>query len=168
MKSHRILIALSVLVLTIFSVGAVSEIWYRLHTLYPTPETESAFLKNYAPHGVPERFECRLPSSSMHESGSVAGRKFITHEAGFKWLFAMRSEKWMPLMNALSDDVSAQLLQNGAQILGTSGDPRSGFHFDYKLGKSVGTVRILPLAITPPSRIQRGAPLTRGRRRNDR
>ena len=62
-------------------------------------------------------------------------------------------------MTALSSDVSAQLLRFGAQILSQSGDPRSGFHFDYKLGKSVGTVTISPLA---PSTVYRGAPLPTG------
>jgi hypothetical protein len=65
-------------------------------------------------------------------------------------------------MTALSDDVSAQLLLNGAQILNRSGDPQSGFHFDYKLGKSIGSLTISPLAITSPSLIHRGIPLPEG------
>jgi hypothetical protein len=58
MKSPRVLIALSVLLLT---VGWV--IWDRVHTFSPTaettfsatPETESAFLKNYTPTNVMNR-----------------------------------------------------------------------------------------------------------------
>ena len=62
MKSPRVLIALSVLLLTV-GVVAVPLIWDRVHMFYPTPETESAFLKNYTPTNVlepatvwPERF----------------------------------------------------------------------------------------------------------------
>lgn len=63
-------------------------------------------------------------------------------------------------MNALSDDVSAQLAQNHAQILSQSGDPRDGFHFEYKLGKSIGTLTISPLSIN--SHIWRATPLREG------
>ncbi|HEY6302884.1 MAG TPA: hypothetical protein VIX14_07435 [Terriglobales bacterium] len=105
-----------------------------------------------------EQFECDLPSSYGHHSSGEAGRDFVTHNAGFESFFAMRSEKWTPLMPALHDDVSAQLTENGAQIL-SRGDPGSGFHFDYKLGKSIGTLTISPWAITPRSSIHRGAEL---------
>jgi hypothetical protein len=63
-------------------------------------------------------------------------------------------------MNALSDDVLAQLAQNHAQILNQSGDPRAGFHFEYKLGKSIGTLTISPLSIN--SHIWRATPLRPG------
>jgi len=160
MKSHRISIGISALLLAICSVGAALVIWDRLHTLYPPPETESTFLKNYTPQHVIKQFDCKLSSSDLQHSGGGAGREFVTHEAGFQSFFAMRSDNWMPLMNALMEDVSAQLLHDGAQILSRSGDPRSGFHFDYKLGKSIGTVTISPLAITPL--LHRRTPLPEG------
>ncbi len=162
MKSHRVLIGLSVLLLTICAGVAVLVVWDRLHTLYPTPETESAFLENYTPKSVIEHFESSESSSNTHHSGGEPGRKFVTHRAGFEWFIAVQSEKWMPLMNALRDDVAAQLVGNGAQILSQSGDSRAGFHFDYKLGKSVGSLTILPLAITSPLLIHRAAPLPEG------
>ena len=162
MKSHRILVGISVLVITIGGLGAGWVVWDRLHTLYITSETESSFIKQYTPQRVIERFQCRLPSSFANSSGGEAGRTYVTHTAGFEWFFAMRSDKWMPLMDSLSDDMSSQLLQHGAQILSRSGDPRSGFHFDYKLGKSIGTIAISPLAIPRPSSIHRGAPLPKG------
>jgi hypothetical protein len=51
MKSHLILIGLvfAVLLVTIGGVGAGRVVWDHLHTRYATPETESAFLKNYTP-----------------------------------------------------------------------------------------------------------------------
>ena len=164
MRSQRIRIARSILLLTVGSIVAVpvvSVIWYHLHILYPTPDTESAFLKNYTPRRVIKPFECNLPSWHGEEKGSGAGYKFVTHDAGFRWLFVMQSDGWMPLMGALGDDVSAQLLSNGAQTLSRSGDPRSGFYFDYRVGKSVGTVTIFPLATTPSDSV-RGGPLPKG------
>lgn len=161
MKSHPILVGLSVLSLAICVVAAWG-IWEQLHTFYPTPETESAFLKNYTPKSVIERFQAKdvgLGSSYGSHKGAGAGRN-VTYTAGFNWHFAMRSEKWMLLMNALRDDVSGQLADNGAQILSESGDARDGFHFEYKLGKSIGTLTISPLSIDPG--VHRATPLGPG------
>jgi hypothetical protein len=143
MKSHPTLVGLLVLLLVI-SVAVAPGFWDQLHTLYPTPETESAFFKNYTPKTVIERFDAEKGSSYGQHSGGGAGRKFVTHTGGFDWYFAMRSDKWVPLMNALRDDASAQLVANGAQILGQTGDARDGFHFEYKLEKSIGTLTISP------------------------
>jgi hypothetical protein len=159
MKSHPIWIGLSVLLLAICVVVAPG-IWEQLHTLYPTPETESAFLKNYTPKTVIERFQADQSSWYGQHSGGAAGRKFVTHTAGFDWYFPMRSEKWIPLMNALRDDVSAQLAHDGAQILSQSGDARDGFHFEYKLSRSIGRLTISPLSTT--SLIHRATPLAPG------
>jgi hypothetical protein len=159
MKSHPILAGLSVLLLSV-CVAVAPGIWDQLHTLYPTPETESSFLKNYTPKSVIERFDAEKGSSYGQHSGGGAGRKFVTHTAGFDWYFAMRSEKWMPLMNALRDDASAQLVANGAQILSQTGDANVGFQFEYKLGRSIGTLTISPLGQT--SLIHRATPLCKG------
>jgi hypothetical protein len=160
MKLHRFSLWLPLFLLIIFGVVAVPIIWNRLHTLYPTPETESTFLKNYTPKDVIERFEATDASSYARHSGGGAGRKFVTHSAGFDWHFEMRSENWMPLMTALRDDASAQLVGNGAQILIQSGNFRDGFHFEYKLGKSLGTLTISPLK--KDSLVRRKAPLPEG------
>jgi len=63
-------------------------------------------------------------------------------------------------MNALRDDVSLQLVANGAQILRQSGNPQDGFHFDYRLGRSLGTLTISPLRTD--SLIHRVTPLSKG------
>jgi hypothetical protein len=159
MKSHPMLVGLSILLLAL-GVVVAPGIWDHLHLLYPTPETESAFLKNYTPKSVIEQFDAHMGSSYGRGSGSGAGRVFVTHTGEFDWHFAMRSEKWMPLMNTLRDNVSTQLLGNGAQILSQSGDPREGFHFEYKLGKSFGMLTISPLQVE--SRIHRVTPLCKG------
>jgi hypothetical protein len=161
-KSYRLWIGLSILLLSLCGLVVVRSVWDQVHTLYPTPETESAFLKNYTPHRAIERFRWNLSSSnSGNNRTNAAGHEFVTHTAEFDEFFAMRSQKWMPLMNALRDDVEAQLVGNGAQILSQSGDSRDGFHFDYKLGNSFGSLKISPLAISssPP---RQGHPLPEG------
>jgi hypothetical protein len=98
MKSHRVLIGFSVLLLSICSGVAALVVGDRLHTLYPTPETESALLKNYTPQRVIEQFQCK--QSSAHAGpvgGGAAGDKFVTRNGGFEWWFVMRSDKWTPL-----------------------------------------------------------------------
>jgi len=162
MKSHQILIGLSVLLLTICGVIAAQVIWDRAHTLYPTPETESAFLKNYTPLHVIDQFRCNESWSPLEQSGSGAGEKFVTRTGGFDLFFVMRSDKRLPLMTALDNDVYQQLVLNGAQILNRSGDPHSGFQYDYKIGKSIGSLMISPVAIPSPSPIHSSYPLPDG------
>jgi hypothetical protein len=159
MKSSRVLIALSVLLFAV-AVVAVPVVWDRIHEFYPTPETESAFLKNYTPTNVLNEFKDEGGSSYLDGRSAGAGHDSVTHGATFDGYFAMRPERWMPLMNALRDDVAAQLVRNGARILSQGGDARAGFHFDYKLGKTVGSVTISPLALT--SLIHRKMPVPDG------
>ena len=160
MRDRPSLVAFAILVCGV-GILAATAVWVHFHTWYPTPETESAFLKNYTPKNVIEQFEEGGEGSSYsnHKSGGAGGES-VAHSAGFEWHFAMCSDRWMSLMDALQDDVRSQLVGSGAQILGRSGDARDGFHFEYKLGNSVGTLTILPLRID--SAIHRAMPLRPG------
>jgi hypothetical protein len=142
MKACRILIALSVLVL---SAGALwTSDGSRL--LLITPQTESAFFKNYSSQHVIERFQYISPLAQVGPSRSAeAGKDFVTHRFEANWYFAMRSGSQLLLMTSLNDDLYAQLIQNGAQILSRSGDPQTGFHFDYRLANTIGNLTISPL-----------------------
>ena len=155
MRSHPILIALSVL-LTFCIVVSVLLVQHR-RIVYPDRETESAFLKNYAPQSAAEPFDShQLNSLWSHYQSDAAGVGFATHSGGFQRKFAIRSEQWVSLMTALSDDVSTQLSRDGAQILAKTGDPRAGFHFDYKLGRSYGALTISPLEATTNPQLPEG------------
>jgi hypothetical protein len=142
---------LSVLLLVV-SAAVFWMMWDGSHRLYDTPETKSAFLKNYTPQHVIEQFQCNESSSQGSSSGGGASKDFVTHQASFDWFFTMRSDKLLSLMSALDDDLAAQLSLNGAQILSRSGDARNGFHYDYRLGKSVGGVTISPVSLNFPMR----------------
>ena len=146
MKSPRVLVALSVLLLAVgWFIWA--ETWDRVHTFSPL-ETGSAFLKNYTPTNVLNRFN-EGKASYSNGRGAAFGTDSVKHTANFEGSFGLCSEKFVPLMDALSDDVAAQLVGNGASILSQIGEARAGFHFDYKLGKTVGSVTITPLELTP-------------------
>jgi hypothetical protein len=134
-------------------------IWDNSHLLHATPETESAFLKSYTPQHVIEQFQCNERGSGGTAKGNSAGasKAFVTHEVSFRSFFPMRSDKLLPLTIAVNDDVVALLNLTGAQILSRSGDARTGFRYDYKLGRSLGTVNISPVSLD--SRIHRAMPL---------
>jgi hypothetical protein len=152
------MIGLSVLLVVLLTVGVFAALrkWDRAHTLYPTPETESTFLKSYTPLPVIERFRCGESLSFMGPGRSgAAGKEFVPHGGGFDAFLAMRSDRWTPLIDALNNDVYKQLIFDGAQILSRGGDTHSGFHYDYKLGKSIGSLTIAPLETASPSPIHR-------------
>jgi len=156
MKARPVFVALSVLLLSVSVVVFLRALLNR-HTVYPTQETESAFLKSYAPRSVVEAFESKQFNSQwLHHESAAAGEGFATHQGAFQGKAAIRPEKWMSLMTALSDDVSSQLLRDGAQVLGETGDPRDGFRFGYKLGKCYGALTISPLEIDRSPQVPEG------------
>lgn len=148
MKSSRVSIALYFLLLTVLLLTACWRTWEVEHMYPPTPATESAFLESYTPVKVLNRFNHGQASYSSG-SGDAAGYEAVTHTANFEGTFALCSENFMPLMDALSDDVAAQLVKSGGHITSQIGLAQTGFHFDYKFGKTVGSVTIAPLELTP-------------------
>jgi len=147
MISKRKLIALSVLALVGLAVF-VPAILQRLLTVYPTAETESAFLKNYTPEPAVDQFHVK---ESYGQWGSTvtagAGREFASHQHSFSGQIAIDPKDWVSLMSSVSDDLSAQLSRYGAQILDQSGDARDGFCVNYRVGKTLGQVVISPLRV---------------------
>jgi hypothetical protein len=135
---------------TYFSVSAAVIAWDNFHQLKDTPETKSAFFKNYNPKHVIEPFLCNTGEGAG--DGAGADTKSVTHSADFFWAFSMSSDRRLSLLPALNDDVSAHLVWNGAQIPSHSGDINTGFQCSYKVGKNIGTVTIPPVRITPETR----------------
>jgi hypothetical protein len=116
--------------------------------VYPTPETESAFLKNYTPDTVVGRFQ-RMNHGAQESSttSAGAGRKFVSNERVFEPRFVIKSRDWMPLMVSLDQDLSFQLSHQGAEIVSQTGDPREGYRIEYQADKSFGEVTLEPLRL---------------------
>ena len=82
MKSDRLAIGLFILVCIVGGVALRRH--FRLY--YPTPETESAFLRRYTPEHVIDRFRENDGFSHTRPFNGGAGRTFANHEAGFEFL----------------------------------------------------------------------------------
>ena len=143
-SGKRLAFAILVAVGLLCLIPLVQHLWY----VYPTPETVSAFLKNYSPDTVIERFQCKDRQAQEWSTVSAgAGRTFASHERVFGPRFVIKSRDWMPLMVALDQDVLSQLSERGAEILSRSGDPREGYRIQYESDKSVGEVAVEPLRL---------------------
>jgi len=114
---------------------------------YATNDKQSLFIQKYDPDQVLKTFVTPegVNRGTMSES---AGRKFVPSVRTAERRFVIQPGKAARLMNALNGDMSAQLLQNGAQILSQTGNPSSGFHFTYRIGKTIGSATISPLITT--------------------
>ena len=156
MKVPRVSIALYFLLLAIVLLTAGWLAWNSAHMYPATAETQSAFFKHYSPANVLNRFNGGQGSYSYGRV-NAAGSDSVTHTANFEGDFALCSEKFMPLLDALRDDVAAQLIANGATIVSQIGVAEAGFHFDYRLGKTVGSVAISPLQLQADLGSQRNA-----------
>jgi len=123
-------------VLTVVVVATIEHYSY----VYPTPDKESVFLQNYTPPPLDGYRGGQAGSSSS------AGRTFVTNTRDFQPCLTLRSGQRDTLIKTLSDDMSVRLLRSGAEILSQSGDPHTGFHVSYKIGKSIGSATISPFA----------------------
>ena len=138
------LIFLLILVGVIAAGVAIGHLRYRYS---PSVEHESAFLRYYSPRPVMESFAFKQDPPSIGDGvGSGAGGKFVTNERTIVLMFAIQTDMGPALMNALNEDMAAQLTRIGTTIISRSGDPARGFHFSYKDGTSVGNVTLLPLS----------------------
>jgi hypothetical protein len=113
--------------------------------VYPTPDTESVFLKSYNPRALVPRFACGqiVPMWQGLGPGGSAGIGFVSHQGGIIADLEIDEDHWLPLMKALAADVNKQLLLGGSSRFGEGKDITSRFY--YQDGRSLGTVTIPPL-----------------------
>ena len=140
MKRRRI----SVLLIVAFTV-VTFLVFNHERLIYPTPESESTFLRNYSPENTVKSFQLNGSSGFTHHSGAGAGREYVTRTAGFDLYFVSRTDLFTPLQEALKDDASDQLRKYDAAIMMQGFDPEGKYYFYYKLGKSVGSLKIYPV-----------------------
>ena len=127
----------------------------QLFTVYPTPETQSGFLKQFDPAAIIRPFACLHSSTSSGGFTSGAGWRAAHHEKDFDGRFIMRVQDWVALMQALNADMSAKLLADGEQILQQTGNPSTGFYVRYRRGHTLGEARIMPPQLIEPDSIDR-------------
>jgi len=156
----KVLISFCAVIATAFIVVAAPAIRDQRQLLYPSPNSVSAFLKNYNPQRATAEFQSDESSQMVSGEGASAGQRFITNKWDFNPMFSMQFEKRIPLMNALNNDINAQLARYGAVVISRRGAPDEGFYFEYRLGKSVGAITVFP--VRPDSSVHRNTPLRDG------
>ena len=131
----------------LWGIGALALAIDRSLYVYPTPETQSTFLKTYNPTRVIEPFKSKANSLWQSGQDDAAGRKFATHHLDKKQYFAMTPEKMPVLFAAMKEDVLRNLAEQGAHVLQQTSD-ENRFEVSYELGQTRGLV-----AIDPPQQV---------------
>ena len=124
-----------------------------LTSVYPSSENESPFLRSIRPKG---RFSLssRIRVDQGRWRGGGAGRKFVTHSAGFDEYFTMRADQTGSLIVAVNDDVLQRLLLSGASISTSPAPPPLDFTLNTRPGTPSALLRSNPflLARLPATR----------------
>jgi hypothetical protein len=127
------------LLLATFTVNAVDHFLY----VYPTPETQSAFLKTYTATPVIDRFKAMQSSRWQGSADAAAGRKFVSRHKEEEHYFVIETGLEPLLIGAMKEDISDKLKQQGARIISQTNSP-AGFEVRYELGQSRGIIALDP------------------------
>ena len=151
--AKRISVLLGLALLAAFGVGLVRQ----FALTYPTPETESIFLKTYTPEEAMKPF-VNTQRGGQQQGGttSSAGRGVANHEKHIEAVFVIPADERAHLVSALRENLVTQLENNGARILQTH-DACSGLELKYVAGKTKGTVTLQPLETVQPDHIDRAS-----------
>lgn len=147
MKTHHLAIVvlecLVLLVALIFAGDWITSTFFYRYT--PSPEHESAFLRDYSPRSVIKYFA--FPYSVEIGTGvsSSAGRKFVTNERIVDPTFTIQADLRPSFMTAMSEDLTAQLIRAGATIVANRVGPQGERQLFYRDGTSAGSVVSYPL-----------------------
>jgi len=119
--------------------------------VYPTPETQSAFIKTYTPVDVISRFS--LDASQLSgPAGSTAGRGCAFHEKRFQAWLVVATGRQPELMAAVRQDLKSKLAES-ARVDSEAGSAREGYRFGYSSGKSKCSVVLEPLENVDPATV---------------
>jgi hypothetical protein len=146
------------LLLVLASVVGNAIVHYGM--VYPTPETQSSFLKSYLPTEVIEAFDAHQGSSRGDGMGSEAGRGFASHKKTVDFYFVTRPENTSRIVKALCDDAVLALQGNKMRVADRAVTTGGGYRINYAGGKTEGTVTIEP--IVAYDRLLRDMPLPSG------
>lgn len=151
MKAWRIVVIVTMgLILASLGGVALMDVWIRTHTLYPTPQNESAFLKTYSPQPVVDRFKCTNCNAQTGSGMSAsAGKQFVRRTANYDGTFGLRPGQQFDLMDALRTDLLERINAAGARAVRQTGNAHEGFRADYASSNSVGSISILPMQASP-------------------
>ncbi len=123
--------------------------------VYPTPENQSAFYKNYDPDPVLKPFvSIHHVAEGFGSSGGSAGRKAAKLHREITKVFALQGTDRRTLMTLLNEDISSQLDRSGVQVTGMTGTEADGFQFRYLDKNGKGTVALKPVELVDPYEVR--------------
>jgi hypothetical protein len=160
--SHSSLLAFACAALLLLLVSVVVNAFVNYGTVYPTPETQSSFLKTYLPAEVIEGFDAHRGSSRGDSMGSGAGRGFATHNRTVDFYFVTRPENASLISKSLCDDAVFALQGNQMRVADRAVATGGGCRVHYSGGNTEGTVAIDP--IVAYDKVRRSMPLPSGER----
>lgn len=127
--------------------------------VYPSSETESAFLRSYT---LTNAMKSGIPLWSSLSGPDSAGRGCAFHQREFQYCFAIGSRNEAGVMTEVLQDLESRLSLEGSQIIMEKDNPRQGFQFEYATGSSKGTVTVDPVVIQDSTAVAGKAGLPSG------
>lgn len=154
----NLLIALPILLLCLVIFRVVVA---KADVVYPSPETESVFLRSYT---LANAIVPGTPLASGSSGPDSAGRGCASHQREFQFWFAIPTGNKPVAMAEVRRDLESRLTRQGSQVTAANGDLRKGFQLDYAVGHSKGSVIVDPLLIADSTVIAAQAGLRPGQR----
>ena len=143
MKPCRMFAGLLILLLIVGVVVFIAAMQH--HPVYATPNTESAFLRNYSPKHALAPYKTEADGEWWSDGKAEgAGEGYAHRQLDFHGEIAILGNDLTPLTNALNEDVRQQLSHSGAKILDQSASLEHGFRYSYQSGKSLGELIVAP------------------------
>jgi hypothetical protein len=148
----RQLLKILIIALAIFLVGMPNlRVVADADIVYPTPVTQSAFMKSYSPASTIARFSIEGSGGQQSAPGaSSAGRGCAFHDKEFRSWFVIASGNGPAVMADAQRDIRTRLTRDGGQIVTESGKAPDRFQFDYRAGKDQGSVVVEPIVVIDP------------------
>jgi hypothetical protein len=159
-KSRQLLkILLIVLPILFLCVLILRVIVSDAEIVYPSPETQSAFLRSYT---LAEAIAPLSPLRSQLSGPDSAGRGCAFHQRESQSWLLIASGNSPALMAAVRQDLESRLSRDGSQIVAEKGNASERFQYDYAVGKTKGSVIVDPLVIADAASVAGQAGLRPG------
>jgi hypothetical protein len=113
------------------------DLYSRATTIYPTPQTQSAFFKSYSPKSAIARYEANEGSSTGESYSGDAGNETAHYARELQYWGYVPTDQQPKLFAELHSSIVHELVALKAQVLSDEWDGRS-FQVQYSMGQTSG------------------------------